>query len=122
MSEPFFRLLDDVTDQVREDGQARQVRVINEKDEISLQVVFFDGRNVRTCAMEKWPEVKREMARKVEQRKAMSDVRAQVDAMAGKPVDGKDPLPLLILLLERVGALDDDLNVRPVADWGKPLP
>lgn len=56
MTIPFLRILDDLGEQIREDGLPRVVRAINEKDETSYLVLFLDGLTLRSVSTAEWLE------------------------------------------------------------------
>lgn len=114
----FYRLLDDVTDLVRADGQPRTTRGVDQDGAESRHMVFRDGDAVRSCLIEDWPAEQQALAAREAARTKRAalkqGLRAAAAAHAGKRADALT-LPelrdLVALLLEQAGMLDEDGQV-----------
>lgn len=117
---PGPKLPQAIADLVAADQQPREATA----DDGSEHMLFWDGK-VRSVPVEQWSAMQQELAEKeaatarAAQRKAT--VKAKAAAHAGKKVDQLS-LPelreVVAVLLEERGALDDELRVKDVGEWG----
>lgn len=122
----FYRLIDDVTDRVRADGQPREARAIDQDGAESRHMVFLDGDTVRSCLLDDWPAEQQALAQAEQARRAAAQlrqtIRDKLTSMAGVRVDDLTTPQLKALLgylLWREGGIDAELKVKPIGEWGR---
>lgn len=104
---------------VLSDGQPREA----EDSDGNTLMLFRDGDKVRSCLLADWPtELAALTARTTDRARLRQAVRTRLDSAVGVRVDdllvGQLRALLAFLLWER-GALDADLKVKPLDQWGR---
>lgn len=124
MTDRYYRLLDDVTDLVRQDGQPRQAGAVDQDGAESIHMLFLDGDAVCSVLLADWAAEQQVLAAKEAERQAAAQLRQKVLATAQSAVGvALDQLTtaqrnaLIALLLYDAGALDNDGKVRPLGKW-----
>lgn len=136
-----YRLLDDVTDQVRTDGLPRVVRAVDQDGADSRHVVYREGEKALSMLAADWLDSRGDLPTSPTEEEIQAAIdaqlaermRAHADAIAlrqrvmdmaadavGQQVDAltaPQVRSLLVLLLWKAGALDTAGAPRPPDDW-----
>lgn len=111
-----------IADLVRADGEPRACAA----DDDTQHMLFRDGGMVRSCLLEDWPAMQRELAAKEQARQDALALRAAVrDRLTGTAGVKIDDLTvgqlrvLLAYLLWKEGAIAKDGTVKPIDTWGR---
>lgn len=101
------------------DGQPREA----EDSDGNVLMLYRDGDLVRSVLLADWPATEAALtARTTDRARLQSAVRTRLDSAVGVRVDdllvGQLKALLAFLLWER-GALDADLKVKPLDQWGR---